>query len=66
MSSSADALLAAGWPGERLRYDSGMLRVYTAIRRLRALGLERVLLTRDDGYQLDPEVRLERGPSAHA
>jgi predicted ATPase len=62
VSSSADALLAAGWPGERLRYDSGMLRVYTAIRRLRALGLERVLVTRDDGYLLDPQVTFERGP----
>jgi hypothetical protein len=39
-----------------------MLRVYTAIRRLRAMGLERVLVTRDDGYLLDPEVRFERGP----
>jgi len=61
-SSSANALLAAGWPGERLRYGSGMLRVYTAIRRLRALGLERVLVTRDDGYLLDPQIRFERGP----
>lgn len=57
---SADALLEAGWPGEKVRYDSGMLRVYTAIRRLRRLGLEDVLLTRDDGYLLRPDVPFAR------
>jgi len=54
---SALELLEAGWPGERVRYEAGMLRVYTAIRRLRKLGLEAVILTRDDGYLLDPETR---------
>lgn len=53
---TADALLDAGWPGERVRYDAGMLRVYTAVRRLRNLGFGAVLLTRDDGYLMDPTV----------
>lgn len=57
---SADALLEAGWPGEKVRYDSGMLRVYTAIRRLRRLGLEEVLVTRDDGYLLRQDVPFAR------
>lgn len=56
--STADAL-AAGWPGERMRAESGTARVYMAIRRLRALGLDAVLLTRDDGYALDPALRIE-------
>ncbi len=57
---SASALLAAGWPGERVRHESGMLRVYSIIRRIRALGLADALVTRDDGYLLDPHVRFER------
>ena len=57
---SADALLDAGWPGERIRHDSGMLRVYTVVRRIRALGLGEALLTRDDGYLLDPRVGFAR------
>lgn len=57
---TADDLLVAGWPDEKVLYDAGMLRVYTAVRRLRKLGLEGVLLRRDDGYVLDPKVRFER------
>jgi predicted ATPase len=57
---SASALLAAGWPGERVRHESGMLRVYSIIRRIRALGLAEALVTRDDGYLLDPRVSFER------
>jgi hypothetical protein len=37
-----------------------MLRVYTAVRRLRALGLGDALVTRDDGYLLSPDVAFER------
>jgi hypothetical protein len=59
-ATSADALFEAGWPGERARYASRLLRVYTTIRRLRALGLDRVLLTRDDGYLFDPYVAFAR------
>lgn len=51
---SWEALLAAGWPGERPVTDSGLKRVYTAIWTLRTLGLEGVLVTRGDGYLLDP------------
>ena len=37
-----------------------MLRVYSIVRRIRALGLAEALVTRDDGYLLDPQVRFER------
>jgi predicted ATPase len=53
-------VLARGWPGERMRADSGATRVYTSIRRLRRGGLSGVLLTRDDGYLLDPSIAVRR------
>ena len=51
-------VLEAGWPGERMRAESASARVYMAIRRLRALGLEEVLLTTEDGYALSSLVRI--------
>jgi predicted ATPase len=52
----ADAVLAAGWPDERMMSSAGAMRVRTAIRTLRDLGLRDLLLTHDDGYVLDPTV----------
>ncbi len=60
---SAEALIEAGWPGERMRHTAGLLRVYSAVRRLRRLGLEPLLLTRDDGYLLDPDAAVRRAES---
>jgi hypothetical protein len=57
---SAEQLIEAGWPGERMRHTAGLLRVYSAVRRLRRLGLEPVLATRDDGYLLDPHAHVAR------
>lgn len=57
---SADDLIAAGWPGERMRHTAGLLRVYSGIRRLRRMGLEDVLVTRDDGYLLDAAAEVRR------
>jgi hypothetical protein len=57
---SAEALIEAGWPGERMRHTAGLLRVYSAVRRLRRLGLDRVLVTRDDGYLLDANAKVRR------
>lgn len=48
-------LLDAGWPGERMRGASGQLRVYTAVARLRRLGLEDALRGDARGYSLDAE-----------
>ncbi|MBX3188559.1 MAG: AAA family ATPase [Labilithrix sp.] len=50
--------LAVGWPGERMRHESGAARVYMAIRRLRMLGLEPILRTSDAGYALDESVAI--------
>ena len=55
-SMSTLDLVDAGWPGEKMKHEAATLRVYTTVRRLRALGLSEVLLTRDDGYLLDPDA----------
>jgi predicted ATPase len=60
VATTAIALLESGWPDERVRHESGMLRVYSVVRRLRALGVGEALVTRDDGYLLDPGVAFER------
>jgi serine/threonine protein kinase/predicted ATPase/predicted negative regulator of RcsB-dependent stress response len=51
-------LAAAGWPGEKMRTDAALKRVYTAVWTLRKAGLEPVLLTQGDGYLFDPAVSL--------
>lgn len=55
-----DEVVEAGWPGEIVGPEQGATRVYTAIRTLRRLGLEGVLLTWDAGYLLDPRADLSR------
>ena len=57
---SASEVLEAGWPGERVLHDAGLLRVYSAVRRLRRMGLEAALVTRDDGYLIDATVPMTR------
>ncbi len=53
-------LLEAGWPGEKMLWEAGVARVYTTVQRLRALGLSAALITRDDGYLIDPSLAIER------
>lgn len=55
-------LIAAGWPGEFVETEAGTARVYTAIKSLRRLGLERVLVTRDDGYVIAPGTQVRELP----
>jgi predicted ATPase len=57
-SLSVTELREAGWPGEKMRPESGASRVYMAVKRLRALGLEAVLRTSDEGYALDLRVEV--------
>ena len=54
------SLLGAGWPGEKVIPSAGATRVRVAISTLRRLGLAGILVTREDGYLIDPrtEVRL--------
>jgi hypothetical protein len=51
-----EGILAAGWPGERVQKAAGVLRVYTAVKRLRAVGLANLVCTAEDGYLLDAAV----------
>jgi hypothetical protein len=53
---SVDALLQAGWPGERLAPDAGANRVYVLLSELRRMGLRGSLQRHDDGYRLDPAL----------
>ncbi len=65
---SPDALIAEGWPGQRILHDAAANRLRGILFRLRELGLRHVLRTREDGYLLDPavEVRLVEGDPAAA
>jgi hypothetical protein len=53
-SIDGPALLAAGWPGERVLPSAGSTRVRVAISTLRRLGLASAIVTDEDGYRLDP------------
>jgi hypothetical protein len=53
-------LVDVGWPGENIPPDSAARRLYVTISGLRKMGLGRILITRDDGYLLDPDVPLRR------
>lgn len=55
-----EALLEAGWPGEKVMPSAGANRVYVALTSLRKLGLRTVLLSREDGYLLDPATPMRR------
>ena len=58
------SLVDSGWPGERVLVDAAATRVRVAVSTLRRLGLRSVIVTRDDGYLLDPRVRVELDVSA--
>jgi predicted ATPase len=57
---SVDALVSAGWPGERMLPKAGATRVYTAIASLRRLGLRDLLVRDDRGYMLRTDVAIAR------
>ncbi len=57
-SLDVDALLEAGWPGERPIREAGLNRVYVAISSLRKLGLRDVIQRDDRGYRIDPAVQV--------
>ena len=56
-----EALLEAGWPGERMLPHAGQARVYVAISTLRRLGLSGVLQHTGGGYRLDPAREVRKG-----
>ncbi len=53
---SRDELGAIGGPGERLDPDAGFNRLGVALSELRRAGLRSILLHRDGGHLLDPEI----------
>ena len=55
---STQELVDIGWPDEVLVPESGARRIYMTISRMRDMGLEDVLETVDDGYQIDTGVRV--------
>ena len=55
---AADALIAAGWPGQSLLPTAAQNRLHVAVNSLRKLGLRALIVTRDDGYLLTPSVRV--------
>lgn len=57
---TVEALISAGWPGERMLPKAGATRVYTAIATLRRLGLRELLLRDDRGYMLRADVPIAR------
>ena len=57
---SVEALVAAGWPGERMLPKAGATRVYTAIASLRRLGLRDMLVRDEGGYSLRTDVPIAR------
>lgn len=57
-SVTVQELVDVGWPHEVILHDSALTRVYTTVNRIRALGLHELLVTRDDGYALDPSVEI--------
>jgi hypothetical protein len=59
---SVDGMFAAGWPNERNEPHGVATRVFIAVQRLRGLGLAQAVVSRDDGYLLDPNVELSREP----
>lgn len=54
----AATLVQAAWPDERLLASAASTRLRVAISTLRKLGLRDVLLTRNEGYLLSPDVQL--------
>jgi predicted ATPase len=55
---AADALFAAGWPGERIQRGAMHNRVRVALSTLRKLGLAAALVRSEGGWLLDPAVPL--------
>lgn len=53
---AAEALIEAGWPGERMAPAAARNRLHNALATLRSLGLRKVLVRGEDGYLLAPDA----------
>jgi hypothetical protein len=63
--ASAD-LLTSGWPGERVLRTAGALRVRAAVSTLRKLGLRSALLSRAQGWLIDPALVIARDAASNS
>jgi predicted ATPase len=59
---SWEALLAAGWPGEKVLAQAAQNRVRVALSTLRTLGLRTALVTEKGGHRLDERLPTRRAP----
>jgi tetratricopeptide (TPR) repeat protein len=59
LASPVTELLAAGWPGERVLFAPGQIRVRNAVAQLRKLGLRTAIVNGGGGWLLDPAMRVE-------
>jgi predicted ATPase len=58
---SAERLIEAGWPGERILPDAARNRLHVMVSRMRDLGLREVLMGGDSGYFLPADVAIDFG-----
>jgi hypothetical protein len=70
-SLSLEDIVAVGWPGERMLARSARARAHVSMCRLRKMGLRDVIVNRQGGYAIDPDVDIavvgrERGAHARA
>jgi hypothetical protein len=56
---SAAALIAAGWPGERILHAAARNRLKFSVALLRRLGLRDAIRSQGSGYLIDPALALE-------
>lgn len=59
-SVTSNDLIEAGWPDERMTFDSAQSRLYSAIRNLRKLGLEGEIVTKESGYAISADIDIIR------
>jgi hypothetical protein len=59
VSVNVHDVIEAGWPDEKILHDAALTRVYTTMNRMRAMGLDVIIITLDDGYAFAPNVAVE-------
>ncbi len=59
VSVSVHDVIEAGWPDEKILHDAALARVYTTMNRMRAMGLDEIIITLDDGYAFAPDIVVE-------
>lgn len=60
---SREALVAAGWPGERILDQAAAIRLRVALSTLRKTGLQEAIVNHADGYLIDTNVSVALVPA---